>query len=66
VENWVDYFGFRKGGGLPNAEKGPYHASGHIDGPALEGLIEQIGAQRVLPVHRETFEWFERRWGRGW
>lgn len=33
--NWLDHFGFRKVGGLPGAEQGPYHASGHIDGPSL-------------------------------
>ena len=51
LENWLDHFGFRKVGGLPIAERGQYHASGHIDGPALETLIEQIGAERILPVH---------------
>jgi ribonuclease J len=61
--NWLNHFGLKNFGGLPNAEKGPYHASGHIDGPALEELIEQIGAERVLPVHTETPEWFEKRWG---
>ena len=49
-------------GGLPGAEKGPYHASGHIDGPALEGLIDQIGADRILPVHTQHPEWFDQRW----
>jgi len=63
LENWLIHFGFRMVGGLPNAEKGPYHASGHIDGPALEALIEQIGAERILPVHTTELGWFERRWG---
>ncbi|MBA3443500.1 MAG: exonuclease [Gemmatimonadales bacterium] len=60
--NWLNHFGLKMVGGLPGAEKGPYHASGHIDGPALEGLIEQIGAERILPVHTQQPEWFERRW----
>ncbi len=63
LTNWLDHFGLRKVGGLPGAEQGPYHASGHIDGPALEGLIEDIGAERILPVHTEHPEWFEKRWG---
>ncbi len=60
--NWLNHFGLKMVGGLPGAEKGPYHASGHIDGPALEGVIEQIGAERILPVHTQQPEWFERRW----
>ena len=63
LTNWLDHFGLRKVGGLPGAEQGPYHASGHIDGPALQGLIEEIGAERILPVHTEHPEWFEKRWG---
>ncbi len=54
----------KKVGGLPGAAQGPYHASGHIDGPALEGLIEEIGAARIVPVHTEHPEWFEERWGK--
>lgn len=64
LTNWLDHFGVRKVGGLPGAEQGPYHASGHIDGPALEGLIEEIGAERILPVHTEHPEWFGERWGK--
>ncbi len=51
-------------GGLPGAEKGPYHASGHIDGPALEELIEQMVAEQILPVHTQHPEWFEQRWSK--
>jgi ribonuclease J len=61
---WLTHFGLKMVGGLPGAEKGPYHASGHIDGPALEGLIEQIGAERILPVHTQHPEWFEQRWAK--
>jgi len=64
LTNWLDHFALRKVGGLPGAEQGPYHASGHIDGPALQGLIEEIGARRILPVHTEHPEWFEQRWGK--
>src|SRR2546425_7991379 len=35
LTHWLDHFGLRKVGGLPGAEQGPYHASGHINGPAL-------------------------------
>src|SRR5207249_12234677 len=62
VTDGLDHCGQRKVGGLPGAEQGPYHASGHIDGPALQGLIEDIGAERILPVHTEHPEWFEQRW----
>ncbi len=61
--NWLDHFGLKRVGGLPGAEKGPYHASGHADGPALERVIEEIGAKRIMPVHTERPEWFEERWG---
>ncbi|HVH68349.1 MAG TPA: MBL fold metallo-hydrolase [Gemmatimonadales bacterium] len=64
LTNWLDHFGVKKVGGLPGAEQGPYHASGHIDGPALQGLIEEIGAERIMPVHTEHPEWFEKRWGK--
>jgi len=61
--NWLDHFGMKRVGGLPGAEKGPYHASGHADGAALEKVIEEIGAKRIMPVHTEHPEWFEERWG---
>jgi ribonuclease J len=60
--NWLNHFGLKIVGGLPNAEKGPYHASGHIDGPALEELIDQVGTQWILPVHTEELGWFQTRW----
>ena len=60
--NCLDHFGLKRVGGLPGAEKGPYHASGHADGPALETVIEEIGAKKIMPVHTEHPEWFEERW----
>ena len=41
----------------------PGGASGHADAPALENVIEEIGAQKmkIMPVHTEHPEWFERR-----
>ena len=62
LRNWLDCFGLRAVGGLPGAETGPFHASGHIDGPGMEWLIETIGPARILPVHSQQLGWFESRW----
>jgi ribonuclease J len=62
LENWLDYFRLTKVGGLPGAEKGPFHASGHIDGPGMEWLIETINPTKILPVHTQKWGWFEQRW----
>jgi ribonuclease J len=62
LANWLDYFGLPKVGGLPGAEKGPFHASGHIDGPGMEWLIDTIAPERLLPVHSRKVEWFTQRW----
>lgn len=62
LANWLDYFRLNKVGGLPGAEKGPFHASGHIDGPSMEWLIETINPARILPVHSQKLGWFEHRW----
>jgi ribonuclease J len=62
LANWLDYFGLTKVGGLPGAEKGPFHASGHIDGPGMEWLIDTIAPERLLPVHSRKVEWFTQRW----
>ncbi|HXY29859.1 MAG TPA: hypothetical protein VEI06_04050 [Gemmatimonadaceae bacterium] len=59
LENWLDYFGLTKVGGLPGAEKGPYHASGHIDGPGMKSVIETINPGKILPVHSQKLGWFE-------
>jgi ribonuclease J len=62
LQAWLDYFGLKAVGGLPGAEKGPYHASGHIDGPGMEWLIETIDPERIVPVHTQQLAWFEERW----
>jgi ribonuclease J len=62
LAHWLDYFGLRKVGGLPGAEKGPYHSSGHIDGPGMEWVIETIAPEKILPVHTQQVGWFEARW----
>jgi ribonuclease J len=62
LANWLHHFGLTGVGGLPGAEKGPFHASGHIDGPGMERVIETIGAERLLPVHTQKLGWFEERW----
>jgi ribonuclease J len=62
LASWLQHFGLTSVGGLPGAEKGPFHASGHIDGPGMESVIETIGAERLLPVHTQKLGWFEERW----
>ncbi len=62
LANWIAHFGLKAVGGLPGAEEGPYHASGHIDGPGMEWLIETTDPQRIVPVHSQQRDWFETRW----
>jgi ribonuclease J len=62
LEHWLDHFGLAKVGGLAGAEQGPFHASGHIDGPGMEWVIETIDPVRILPVHSQKLGWFEARW----
>ncbi len=62
LANWISHFGLRAVGGLPGAEEGPYHASGHIDGPGMEWLIDTINPERIVPVHSQKRSWFEERW----
>jgi len=59
---WLEHFGHAGVGGLPGAERGPFHASGHIDGPGMEQVIETIKPERMLPVHTQKVGWFEQRW----
>ena len=47
---------------MPGAERGPFHASGHIDGAGMEWLIETIAPAKILPVHTQQLGWFEERW----
>jgi ribonuclease J len=60
--NWLRHFGMTPVGGLPGAEEGPFHASGHIDGPGMEWLIETVAPQKIIPVHTQKLGWFEERW----
>lgn len=62
LAHWLDYFHLDKVGGLPGAEKGPFHASGHIDGPGMEWVIGTINPAKLLPVHTQQLGWFEERW----
>ncbi len=62
LANWIAHFGLKAVGGLPGAEEGPYHASGHIDGPGMEWLIDTINPERIVPVHSQKLRWFEERW----
>jgi ribonuclease J len=60
--NWLEHFGMRRFGGLPGEATGPFHASGHADGPTLESVISEIAPRRILPVHTEDASWFADRW----
>lgn len=60
--NWLNHFGLRVVGGIPGGEEGPFHASGHADGPALESFISTVDPERILPVHTESLGWFTDRW----
>ena len=62
LTNWLAHFRLKAVGGLPGAEKGPFHASGHIDGPGMEWVIGTIAPRRILPVHSQKLGWFARRW----
>nr|NIS65449.1 exonuclease [Gemmatimonadales bacterium] len=62
LANWIAHFGLKAVGGLPGAEEGPYHASGHIDGPGMEWLIDTADPQLIVPVHSQQRDWFETRW----
>jgi ribonuclease J len=62
LANWLDYFKLNKVGGLPGAEKGPFHASGHIDGPSMEWVIQTINPAKILPVHSQKLGWYQQRW----
>ncbi len=39
-----------------------YHASGHIDGPGMEWLIDTIAPEKIIAVHTQQLRWFEERW----
>ncbi len=62
LAEWLRYFGLKPVGGLPGAEEGPFHASGHIDGESMEWLIETVNPEVIVPVHSQRLDWFEKRW----
>lgn len=62
LANWLDRFNLTAVGGLPGGEKGPFHASGHIDGAGMEWVIGTIAPERLMPVHTQKLGWFEKRW----
>ncbi len=62
LRSWLELFRLKAVGGLPGSEKGPFHASGHIDGPGMEWVIETVNPDRLLPVHSQKLAWFEQRW----
>jgi ribonuclease J len=62
LANWLERFKLHPVGGVPGGEKGPFHASGHIDGAGMEWVIGTIAPERLLPVHTQKLGWFEERW----
>ncbi len=64
LRNWVGHFGLTMAGD-PDHERG-FHASGHIHGPGLEGLIKAIAPRYLIPVHTESRDFFVRDGERGW
>lgn len=62
LRQWLDFFGLKKVGGLPGAEQGDFHASGHIDGAGMEWVINTIDAKKIIPVHTQSLAWFQARW----
>jgi ribonuclease J len=59
---WLDLWHLKRVGGLPGAEAGPFHASGHIHAAGMKWLIETINPDRILPVHTQKLAWFENHW----
>jgi ribonuclease J len=62
LSEWLRHFNLRPVGGLPGAEEGPFHASGHIDAAGMEWLISTINPERIVPVHTQRLDWFVQRW----
>ncbi|MBI2861780.1 MAG: exonuclease [Chloroflexi bacterium] len=52
LHNWLGYFGVRLVGDPERGERG-FHSSGHIPGPELVQLIEEIDPKMVIPIHTE-------------
>lgn len=38
----------------------PLHTSGHADARTIDALIKTVQPKRIIPVHTENAEWFER------
>lgn len=36
------------------------HTSGHADGEAIRRLVEKVRPKKIMPVHTEAAEWFDR------
>jgi len=59
LRRWINHFGLTSSG-VPEVKSGRVaedesglHASGHISGPELFGLIETINPEVVIPIHTE-------------
>lgn len=49
LRNWLDHFHLRPLG--VGDMRSPYHSSGHISGPELVNVVQEIGPAQVIPVH---------------
>jgi ribonuclease J len=50
LHNWLDHFGM---------QFHQLHASGHLNREQIMGLVEEIGAKKVFPVHTENAQLFK-------
>ncbi|MGE5485789.1 MAG: MBL fold metallo-hydrolase RNA specificity domain-containing protein [Ignavibacteriales bacterium] len=62
LRNWINHFGVRLVGDPGDRdgvgrERG-FHASGHINGPGLIELVEEIQPEYLIPVHTEQPDFF--------
>lgn len=37
-----------------------YNTSGHADSQTIDRLIQDVKPKRIIPVHTENAEWFDR------
>lgn len=51
MHNWLEHFGLKFH---------QMHASGHASGPELERIVQSVDARKVVPIHTEQPEAFER------
>jgi ribonuclease J len=60
LDNWLEHFKFTKS---PTNDKHHYyqiHASGHASGQELKELIQQINPAKLIPIHTQKPELFQK------